>query len=492
LLSWTPKQIHGASATPLRCSPAQQYLRMFAAGQILQDRYQLKQKFRQGAPGRQTWLATDLAVQSPAVVVVKLLAFTSDMQWDDLKLFEREAQVLQNLNHPQIPRYRDHFSVEGAELNWWGLVQNYIPGYTLQGLLNKGRKFSEAELRRFAREVLQILGYLHGLNPPVLHRDIKPSNLILGEDEQIYLVDFGSVQNQMAVTGATFTVVGTSGYTPLEQFGGRATPGSDLYALGATLIHLLTGVSPSELPQQNLRINFAEQMSSYTNLDSSFVRWIEKLTEPALEKRFSSVKEALSTLGHIAAVAPSMVYENFEKPGNSIIVGKKSKEELEIYCPKKSSATKIAALVGVAFLGFLAYAPSTERAIVSTLFGIGVVAYISLLLNYLSAQDSPFKKSTFFVHFDAKNNRFEYGCAKSLTRFDAKHNGLPQEFGTILKIDHVSIFQYVPEDGSGPLTWGVIILGAEQTYKLQWGLTEKEAIWLANEIQSWINSVEIG
>ena len=71
----------------------------------------------------------------------------------------------------------------------------------------------------------------------MLHRDIKPSNLILGEDEQVYLVDFGAVQDKVAPSCTTFTVVGTYGYTPMEQFGGRAVPASDLYALGATLIH---------------------------------------------------------------------------------------------------------------------------------------------------------------------------------------------------------------------------------------------------------------
>jgi Serine/threonine protein kinase len=92
---------------------------------------------------------------------------------------------------------------------------------------------------------------LHELSPPVLHRDIKPSNLILDDSEQIYLVDFGAVQAQASVTGVTFTVVGTSGYAPLEQFWGRgAVAASDLYALGATLIHLLTNTYPADLPQK--------------------------------------------------------------------------------------------------------------------------------------------------------------------------------------------------------------------------------------------------
>jgi serine/threonine protein kinase len=83
---------------------------MLVAEQILQERYQLKQQLGNN-PGRQTWLALDLATETRQPVIVKLLPFSPQMQWDDLKLFEREAQVLKHLTHPRIPRYRDYFSV---------------------------------------------------------------------------------------------------------------------------------------------------------------------------------------------------------------------------------------------------------------------------------------------------------------------------------------------------------------------------------------------
>jgi serine/threonine protein kinase len=205
--------------------------------QILSDRYQLKQRLGK-APGRQTWLATDMSVQPAKAVVVKLLAFSELMQWDDLKLFEREAQVLQHLDHPHIPRYLDSFTVGEAPC-WFGLVQDYIPGTSLKQLLEEGKHFSEKQVRQMAANILHLLKYLHELSPPVLHRDIKPSNLIWGEDNFIYLIDFGAVQDRAAREGATFTVVGTYGYAPMEQLGGRAVPASDLYGLGATLIHLI-------------------------------------------------------------------------------------------------------------------------------------------------------------------------------------------------------------------------------------------------------------
>jgi serine/threonine protein kinase len=260
---------------------------MLEINQILQSRYQLQKQLGRNA-GRQTWLALDLENQE--TVVLKLLAFGEEVQWEDLKLFEREAQVLQQLSHPRIPKYRDYFSIDDRHL-WFGLVQEYIPGESLRELLDRGKKFTEAEIVAIAKQILQILTYLHELSPPVLHRDIKPSNLILGNDQQIYLVDFGAVQDKASAEGKTFTVVGTYGYAPMEQFGGRAVPASDLYGLGATLIHLLVGISPAELPQDDIRIEFQHLTSAAPRL----VRWIEKMTEPSAKQRFRTAREAITT-----------------------------------------------------------------------------------------------------------------------------------------------------------------------------------------------------
>ncbi|MEH2015076.1 serine/threonine protein kinase [Nostoc sp.] len=265
---------------------------MLQPEQILQDRYQIQRQL--GNNGiRQTWQALDLQASDGenSTVVVKLLAFGGTVQWDDLKLFEREAQILKQLNHPRIPRYIDYFCIDDRTL-WFGLIQEYIPGESLKEKLALGKRFTEKRARKIADEILNILMYLHELNPGVLHRDIKPSNLIWGEDNRIYLVDFGAVQDKAAREGVTFTVVGTYGYAPMEQFGGRAVPASDLYALGATLIHLLTGTSPSDLPQQDLRLQFTDRV----NLSPSFVSWLQKLIEPAPEQRFTSASQALNAL----------------------------------------------------------------------------------------------------------------------------------------------------------------------------------------------------
>lgn len=264
------------------------------AQQILQGCYQLQEQLGRNA-GRQTWLAEELETKNRQKVIVKLLPFSPQMQWEELKLFEREAQVLKHLKHSRIPQYRDYFAIDDREnsgLTWFALVQDYIPGLSLRQMLDAGKHFTEDEAKQIATQVLKILIYLHELSPPVLHRDIKPSNLIMGEDGQVYLVDFGAVQDRAKAEGVTFTVVGTSGYAPPEQLWGKALPVSDLYALGATLIHLLTGTAPADLPQHQMRLEFRDKV----NISPGFANWIERLTEPAPEKRFVSAKEALEEL----------------------------------------------------------------------------------------------------------------------------------------------------------------------------------------------------
>ena len=309
---------------------------MFNKADILTSRYQLKQRLGKTAKGHQTWLATDL--ETSETVTVKLLAFSPEMEWDELKLFEREAEVLRSLNHTRIPRYRDYFDIDkkqGNGIPWFALVQDYIPGYSLQELLDNNKKFSEQKVRKIAIDVLGILQYLHELNLPVLHRDIKPSNLILGEDDNIYLIDFGAVQAKAGVTGVTFTVVGTSGYSPLEQFWGKAVPSSDLYGLGATLIHLLTGISPSELPHKDYKIKFADKVK----IKPDFLQWIETVTDIEVNNRFSDTSEALAILKSEQLIQkktslPLSLTEVF-KPKNTSIILNKSKDKLTIYMPKK-------------------------------------------------------------------------------------------------------------------------------------------------------------
>jgi serine/threonine protein kinase len=310
---------------------------------ILSDRYQIQKNFSK-KNGCQTLLARDLDTQE--LVILKLLAFNSDFEWDNLKLFEREAETLKTLKHESIPRYLDYFDVNSQNFKGFALVQNYIPAKNLEEYLQAGRTFTQADIKEIAQSILEILVYLHEQNPPVIHRDIKPSNILLGDRSgnsvgKVYLVDFGSVQTVVDKDG-TMTVVGTYGYMPPEQFGGRTVAASDLYSLGATLIYLITGTHPADLPQEDFRIQF-EQLA---NLPPNFTNWLRRMTEPYLEKRFGSASTALQALNE----PQSHLVSALKKPFGSKIKITKNINFLEICIPSHGFFYLIMTTV---FLGFL-------------------------------------------------------------------------------------------------------------------------------------------
>ncbi|MEH2445159.1 MAG: serine/threonine-protein kinase [Nostoc sp.] len=297
-------------------------------GEILGERYEVQQLLGKKA-GRRTLLARDLQTQE--LVVIKLLSFGDDFEWDSLKLFEREAETLKSLSHPLIPQYLNYFEVNLPTIKGFALVQTYIPAKTLEQYLQSGRTFTEPEVKQIAKALLEILIYLHGLYPPVIHRDIKPSNILLGERSgnsvgQVYLVDFGSVQTVLATESGTRTVVGTYGYMPPEQFGGRTVAASDLYSLGATLIYLMTGNHPADLPQKDFRIQFEQA----ANVSPSFTNWLKWMIEPSLEGRFSSAAGAIAALEKPQATLPALVGS---KPDRSKIQLTKNWDSLEILIP---------------------------------------------------------------------------------------------------------------------------------------------------------------
>lgn len=298
-------------------------------GEIIQQRY-LIQKQLGLRDSQQTFLALDQHTQK--LVVVKLLFFNQHLNWETFKLFEREAKTLQALSHPAIPQYLDYFEIDDNNGKGFALVQSYLDAPSLENQINQGRTFTEEELKQLAIAILHILDYLHTQHPPIIHRDLKPSNILLSNRSghqvgQVYLVDFGSVQ-AAANQGNTLTIVGTYGYMPPEQFGGRAVQASDLYSLGATIIYLASGLHPADLPQKDLRLDF----ESSVNLSPQFTRWLRKMIQPSLEKRFSSAKEAINVLLEPVAIIETKSF-NFTKPFDSQIRLSKENGVLEIFLP---------------------------------------------------------------------------------------------------------------------------------------------------------------
>jgi serine/threonine protein kinase len=315
---------------------------------ILNNRYQIRQHLSIKA-GRQTFLAQDL--YSKLLVVIKTLSFGDIFQWDDLKLFEREVGILKCLDHPAIPKYLDYFEVEEADIRGFALVQTYIDAPSLDIVIKDGRKFSEAEIVELADQLLSILHYLHEQEPPIIHRDIKPSNVLLSNRSahsigDIYLVDFGSVQTVASKDGGTITIVGSYGYIPLEQFGGQTQAASDLYSLGMTLIYLLTGTHPAELPSVNGRVQFDD-----IHLSGRFARWLNKITEPHLAQRFNSAQSA-----QIALTSKEESCGDFVnlKPTDSHVKLSRSQNRLEITIQEKN--IELTRSIAISILYFAALA----------------------------------------------------------------------------------------------------------------------------------------
>ncbi|MEA5418485.1 serine/threonine-protein kinase [Spirulina sp. CCNP1310] len=263
----------------------------------LGGRYSLTTALGQGGMGR-TYGGQVMATGQP--VAIKIVSLHQSRDWKVIELFEREAKILAQLDHPAIPKYLDYFEwEEGGDLLFC-LVQEWVRGVSLRQWVNKRGPMLEADMVAIAQRILPILSYLHGLNPPVIHRDIKPDNLILQPKGDLYLVDFGAVQDvyRNSVSYAS-TFVGTLGYMPLEQLRGHSRPTSDLYSLGMTLQFLLTGKDPAPLvldrPLRSQRLPLSPERQA----------WLMRLIAPSPEDRWPSGAIAAQHLSPDSPLSPS-------------------------------------------------------------------------------------------------------------------------------------------------------------------------------------------
>ncbi|MEM7714471.1 MAG: ankyrin repeat domain-containing protein [Cyanobacteria bacterium P01_A01_bin.68] len=257
---------------------------------IIAQRYEIIKILGEGGSGI-TYLASDL--QNDRAVALKALSLHRLNDWKAMELFEREAKILAQLNHPGIPYYLEYFDADTDEEKHFYIAQQFAPGKSLALLVEENWRTNEQQVRDIAVQILEILIYLHSLTPAVTHRDIKPQNIIRDENGKVFLVDFGAVQDTYYSTFMRgSTVVGTYGYMAPEQFRGQAVPATDLYGLGATLLFLLTHRSPADFPTDGLKIDFRSQVK----VSDDFADWLDKMLEPDLEERFSSAHVALEVL----------------------------------------------------------------------------------------------------------------------------------------------------------------------------------------------------
>ncbi|MEB3227643.1 MAG: serine/threonine-protein kinase [Synechocystis sp.] len=295
----------------------------------LNGRYQTLGLLGKGGFGA-TFAAADVGLPGTPICVVKQLR----PQADDpnvfrmaKELFEREAQTLGRVgNHPQVPRLLDYFE----DSQQFYLVQEYVKGHNLHQEVKKNGTFTEGSVKQFLTEILPILDYIH--SQKVIHRDIKPANLIRRQtDQQLVLIDFGAVKNQIdsvlasntsAQTALTAFAVGTAGFAPPEQMAMRPVYASDIYATGVTCIYLLTGKTPKEIDCNHQTGEM--DWENHVTVSKKFAEVIRKMLELSVKHRYKNaqqVLEALNMLPYEEEMMQGMISTAFAPPSNSPTTG---------------------------------------------------------------------------------------------------------------------------------------------------------------------------
>jgi serine/threonine protein kinase len=221
-------------------------------------------------------------------VAVKVLSLSKVGDWKGFDLFERECRVLARLNHPNIPRFIDHYASEQS--GDYFLVMQLVHARNLRQIVEEDGGLGPEQIQAVFKQCLEVLAYLQAQTPPIIHRDIKPSNLLLDAQGHLHLIDFGGVRDALKVDGGS-TIVGTFGYMAPEQLHGEATGATDLYALGATIVSLLTGVDPQDMPRKGLGIDLDRLLPRH--------RWrglLGALLEPSPAERVGDARVALKRL----------------------------------------------------------------------------------------------------------------------------------------------------------------------------------------------------
>lgn len=288
---------------------------------ILHKRYVAIKKIGRGGFGT-TYLAVDMAQKNRYCVVkqLELAKANPESHRTALDLFAREAKTLAKLDHKQIPKLLDYFE----ENEQFYLIQDFVLGKDLEKEVKKGGIYQESSAKQFLRKMLPVLKYIH--SQKVIHRDIKPGNILREKQtNELFLIDFGAVKeqvntqlmNQNPQSAFTKISVGTMGFAPPEQLAMRPVYSSDIYALGATCIYLLTGKAPKDLCD-NATGELAWE--KHTNVTNNFAKVLNKMLELDVRKRFASADDVINALDLVPyeqELAGSMVNLSSSKDNNS-------------------------------------------------------------------------------------------------------------------------------------------------------------------------------
>jgi eukaryotic-like serine/threonine-protein kinase len=265
---------------------------------LLDGRYQIIKKLGHGGFAH-TYLARNISLPHSPTCVIKHLR-PKFLHPSMLQLFKKEARVLGQLDHQQIPSSSECFEKNGEMF----MVQDFIEGEDLGKQYLRGQKWSEAQVRGLLADLLAILSYVH--QNQIVHRDIKPENIIQRQrDGRYVLIDFGAVQelgSSEEEKGMGAPILGTAGYRSPEQLQGESVCSSDLYGLGVTAIHLLTRTHPKCLDRTYDQLIWQDRAT----VSREMAKFLDKMICPNLADRYLSATIALADLQSLPAAPPEM------------------------------------------------------------------------------------------------------------------------------------------------------------------------------------------
>ena len=263
-----------------------------ASYQSFKDAYQWGDIIGHGTQGN-VYTATRLA--DGKKVVIKQINIHSIHNWKDYDLFRREAQVLESIDIPGVARFYEAAECLDDNPPCAYIVQEYISGKNLAQLIKDCHRFTLDAIYDILIQILKIIDQLHRHEPPIIHRDIKPSNLMLSPDGKVTIIDFGAVANPQ-VQGGGSTVAGTIGFMPPEQLMGKPVPASDIYAVAAVALQLITGIHPADIPTQDFYLIFEPLMQDKPH---ALVRLLREMLEPKVEQRLSDISRIVQQFEHL-------------------------------------------------------------------------------------------------------------------------------------------------------------------------------------------------